>query len=238
MSADPQRYADEALVALGADCAVPLASATEHVPARAGLYAIHGGAGVWRELGLSEPPDARPLYAGKAEESLVARDLDTHFGDGRTGWSTVRRSFAALLHDALGLRGLPRNIAKPGYFASYGLSPEHDAALTAWMREHLTLTTWAKPADCDAGLAAIERVRAKDRALAPNAHSPSRRQIPYFDEAVATVGEMRTKPATLASLDFAMTATLRSSPRACLPFRRPRRRPRKSWCASVGWSSR
>lgn len=137
---------------------MPLAGAIGHVPAKPGLYAIHGGVGGWHELGLGEPPDARPLYAGKAEESLVARDLDTHFGDGRTGSSTVRRSFAALLHDALRLRGLPRNSAKPGYFASYGLSPEHDAALTAWMREHLMLTTWAKPADCDVGLASIECV--------------------------------------------------------------------------------
>jgi hypothetical protein len=158
MRADPPRYIDEVLVALGADCSVPLAGAVEHVPARPGLYAIHGGVDVWHELGLGEPPDARPLYAGKAEESLAARDLDTHFGEGRTGSSTVRRSFAALLHDALGLRGLPRNIAKPGYFANYGLSPENDVVLTAWMREHLTLTTWAKPADCEVGLATIERV--------------------------------------------------------------------------------
>jgi hypothetical protein len=157
VSAEAHPFADGALDALSAERAVRLARAAEHVPARPGLYAIHGGSAVWRELGLGAPPDARPLYLGKAEASLVSRDLDTHFGDGRTGSSTVRRSFAALLHDALKLRGMPRNPARPGYFANYGLSPEHDAALTAWMRKHLTLAIWAKPESCDAELASIER---------------------------------------------------------------------------------
>jgi hypothetical protein len=152
-----ERFADQALVALAAKRGIRLASVADHVPARPGLYAIHGKGAVWRELGLGAPPDARPLYLGKAEDSLVSRDLDTHFGGGRTGSSTVRRPFAALLHDALGLRGMPRNPAKPGYFANYGLSPNHDAELTAWMRGRLTLATWAKPDDCDVTLAAIER---------------------------------------------------------------------------------
>jgi GIY-YIG catalytic domain len=71
------------------------------VPDRPGLYAIHGDGNTWTGLGLGKPPDDRPLYVGKAEDSLVARDVKTHFGDGRTGQSTVRRSFAALLHDEL-----------------------------------------------------------------------------------------------------------------------------------------
>jgi len=118
-----------------------LTAAHSAVPAQPGLYAIYGEAVTWDMLGLGEPPDGRPLYIGKAEESLVTRDLKTHFGDGRTGQSTVRRSFAALLHDTLGLRGMPRNPARPGYFSNYGLSAAHDAALTRWMREHLHLAT-------------------------------------------------------------------------------------------------
>lgn len=67
------------------------------IAARPGLYAIHANAGVWRQLGLGAPPDERPLYVGKAEDSLVTRDLSTHFGDPKpgkqsiTGRSTVRR---------------------------------------------------------------------------------------------------------------------------------------------------
>lgn len=117
------------------------------MPDVAGLYAVHGDVGVWRELGLGDPPDDRPLYVGKAEDSLVSRDLRTHFGRRRTGSSTVRRSFAALLRDQLQLSGQPRNAAKPERPANYGLDAEGEARLTAWMRDRLSLAVWAKPDD-------------------------------------------------------------------------------------------
>jgi len=134
----------------------PLAGAEARVSGRPGLYAIYGDATTWDELGLGAPPNSRPLYVGKAEDSLVTRDLKTHFGDGRTGQSTVRRSFAALLHDTLGLRAIPRNPAKPGYFSNYGLTAACDAALTRWMKERLELAVWGKPADCAFNLGEIE----------------------------------------------------------------------------------
>lgn len=134
----------------------PLDQAVPHVPARAGLYAIYGDADTWQQLGLGDPPDERPLYVGKAEASLVTRDLATHFGDGRTGSSTVRRSFAALLREPLRLMARPRNSKRPERFANYGLAPEHDASLTAWMRESLELAVWPKPTECKLALAQIE----------------------------------------------------------------------------------
>lgn len=85
-----------------------LHDAEPRVPARPGLYAIYGGAETWSELGLGDPPDERPLYVGKAEDSLVTRHVSTHFGNDRTGSSTVRRSFAALLGKPLRLSALPR----------------------------------------------------------------------------------------------------------------------------------
>lgn len=145
----------EALRALAAEHARPIAKAAEHVPRRPGLYAIHAGRKVWLELVLGEPPDERPLYLGKAEASLVSRDLDTHFGDGRTGSST-RRSFAALLRQPLGFEGRPRNPAKPARPSNYGLSPAHDRKLTAWMRDKLSLAVWPKPNDCPFALVDIE----------------------------------------------------------------------------------
>lgn len=135
----------------------PLDQAVSRVPARPGLYAIYGDADTWRQLGLDHPPDERPLYAGKAEASLVARDLETHFGDGRTGSSTVRRSFAALLRVPLQLTARPRNPERPERFANYGLAPEHDESLTAWMHERLELAVWPRPAECELALAQIER---------------------------------------------------------------------------------
>ncbi|UOQ88033.1 hypothetical protein MUN74_12090 [Agromyces endophyticus] len=115
------------------------------VPDLPGLYAFHADASVWLLLGL-ESSDG-PLYVGKAERSLRSRDVRTHFEAGKTGSSTVRRSFAALLHDELSLRAIPRNPAKPAHFASFGLEPVSDARLSEWMHERLTLSWWASPAN-------------------------------------------------------------------------------------------
>lgn len=49
--------------------------AMEHVPDAAGLYAIYGPDQAWTQLGLQHLGDDRPLYVGKAEGSLVTRDL-------------------------------------------------------------------------------------------------------------------------------------------------------------------
>lgn len=124
-----------------------LAKALPNLPSVPGLYAIYGPPETWRDLGLGAPPDDRPLYVGKAEDSLVARDIATHFGNGRTGSSTVRRSFAALLRDTLDLHGMPRNPRKPDHFPNYGLSPADDTNLTAWMRARLEIAVWARHGD-------------------------------------------------------------------------------------------
>jgi hypothetical protein len=149
-------HVDAALSALSSKRARGLEQQIEHVPASPGLYAIYGDE-VWHELGLGEPPDERPLYVGKAEASLAARDIKTHFGDGRTGQSTVRRSFAALLADRLDLRGIPRNPDKPGHYSNYGLSPEHDRLLTEWMKRNLRLAVWPKPSNLGLELLDVER---------------------------------------------------------------------------------
>ena len=109
-----------------------------------GLYALYGSAAVWHQLGLGDPPDDRPLYVGKAEDSLVTRDLRTHFATGRTGQSSPRRSFAALLVDDLKLVAMPRRPAdpEPGKWTHYALEPDGDKRLTVWMLEHLRLAAW------------------------------------------------------------------------------------------------
>lgn len=120
----------------------------EIIPPKPGLYAVYADTAGWIELGLGAPPDKRPLYVGKAEKSLISRDLDTHFRAGRTGSSTLRRSLAALLRDTLGLRGIPRNQSKPERPAQYALSREQDALLDAWMAAHLSLAFWIAPDGC------------------------------------------------------------------------------------------
>ena len=94
-------------------------STRKTLPPKPGLYAIWADNESSAELGLHDLPESIPLYVGKAEDSVVTRDINTHFCDGRTGSSTVRRSFAALLRERLDLHGMPRYPSKPGYFANY-----------------------------------------------------------------------------------------------------------------------
>lgn len=120
----------------------PIVDAQANVPHVPGLYAVYGTRSALADLKLAAADVAQPLYVGKAEDSFVSRDLRTHFASGRTGQSTVRRSFAALLRESLHLRGMPRNPEKPGHFANFGLSPENDARLTSWMWSNLSLAVW------------------------------------------------------------------------------------------------
>jgi hypothetical protein len=126
------------------------------VPDRPGLYAIYASNVVWRKLGLGEAPDDRPLYVGKAEDSLVSRDLNTHFATGKTGRSSPRRSFAALLAHDLKLVAMPRRPAnpEPKKWTNYALEKPGDGRLTHWMCANLQLAVWVQPTG--APLAAVE----------------------------------------------------------------------------------
>jgi hypothetical protein len=137
-----------------------ITGAAEHVPTRPGLYAIYGDQQAWLELQLDPAPDA-PLYVGMAKHDLVRRDIDEHFATNpkkkpRTGSSTVRRSFAALLHDALDLHAVPRNLIRPERFSNYALADGGDARLNAWMHARLTLAVWPAPDSMPIPLSDVE----------------------------------------------------------------------------------
>ncbi|MGW3547006.1 GIY-YIG nuclease family protein [Janibacter hoylei] len=76
------------------------------------LRHLWDGAGPTRSRCADVNVDA-PLYIGKAERSLVSRDLQTHFTSGKTGQSSLRRSLAALLRVELDLTAQPRNPSRP-----------------------------------------------------------------------------------------------------------------------------
>jgi hypothetical protein len=120
------------------------------VPDRPGLYALYGSEATWKLLGLGKPPDRRPLYVGKAEASLVSRDLQTHFATGATGRSSPRRSFAALLagEGVLDLVAIPRRPAdpEPDKWTHFALEATGDEQLTDWMAARLSIAVWIKPA--------------------------------------------------------------------------------------------
>jgi hypothetical protein len=126
-------------------------AAATAVPSKPGLYAISASPDRWHALDLGQPPDTRPLYVGKSEDSLSSRDVRTHFATGKTGWSTVRRSLAALLTDTLELRGQPRTPSNPGNYSNFGLEPDGDQRLTDWMSTNLRLAVWASPPGTNLG---------------------------------------------------------------------------------------
>lgn len=129
-----------------------LASGDPDLPAGRGLYAFYGSPETWESIGLGVPPDGRPLYVGKAEASIIERDLRGHVGwpsgeTSLTGRSTLRRSVVALLSESglAELEAIPRNPANPNNFANYGLSREDDQWLTEWMRKSFSLSVWIAP---------------------------------------------------------------------------------------------
>jgi hypothetical protein len=154
-----RKLVSEALVSLrGAAVRVGMID-SEH-SSHPGLYAFYASVATWKALGLGVAPDDRPLYVGKAQNTLASRDIEGHFGlrergvQSPTGSSTLRRSLAALLAPERGYRGIPRNPANPGYFSNYGLSEAHDADLSTWMKNRLRLALW--PHDDVAALDRIE----------------------------------------------------------------------------------
>ncbi len=126
-----------------------ISDAYDRCPDTPGVYAVYGTEPAWIQLGLQPTETDGPLYVGKAEDSLVRRDLRTHFTTGRTGSSTLRRSIAALLRDELALKAIPRNTARPDHFANFAVESDGDARLTLWMQEWLTIAFWEKRSALD-----------------------------------------------------------------------------------------
>ncbi len=92
---------------------------------------------------VSATPTTRVRCTSASPSRTSRTETSGPICDGRTGSSTVRRSFAALLRERLGLHAQPRDPAKPDHFDRYALSPADDAMLTGWMHEHLTIAVWA-----------------------------------------------------------------------------------------------
>lgn len=147
-----------------------LAKVVPHVP---GLYAFHSVPGALSDVEWDVPFDGSLLYVGKAERSLASRDVSTHFGTGRTGSSTVRRSLAALLRDELDLDPRPRSETGRLYPSNYALEPDGDARLTSWMEANLRLAVWPSPASVDLGCVETEVIRIERPSLNLD-KSPSR----------------------------------------------------------------
>lgn len=160
-------------------------------PDEPGLYALYGSAEVWRELGLTPPPDARPpLYVGKAEDSLHTRDGRTHFGEGKTGWSTLRRSLAALLPEYTPVH---RSAAQDNP-THYALGKDDDLRLTQWMRANLAIRTWTKAGDVDLAELEGELIQRWKPPLNLKGHGGGELQKMIKEARQKMAARLRTKP--------------------------------------------
>jgi hypothetical protein len=79
-----------------------IVNALTHVPDAPGLYAVYGSRETWDELQLECESEQRSLYVGKAEDSLVNRDLQTHFATARVidGTAIIRGAPARFARSA------------------------------------------------------------------------------------------------------------------------------------------
>jgi hypothetical protein len=86
--------------------------------------------------------DQAVLYIGKTESSQRSRDANTHFSDGKTGSSTVRRSLGAIFISKLELNPIPRNSTdyERGRNNFYKFDDASEAKITNWMVNHIAVS--------------------------------------------------------------------------------------------------
>lgn len=82
------------------------------------------------------------IYIGKTESSQASRDRDTHFATGKTGSSTLRRSFGAMLRNRLKLNPIPRGKSdiKKGRTSHFKFDKASEIKLSDWMQKNLALS--------------------------------------------------------------------------------------------------
>jgi hypothetical protein len=106
-------------------------------PPEPGVYAIFLAEGA--TLPLVEAPETRLLYVGSST-NLAQRDVETHFADGQSGFSTIRRSLGALLKDVLDLTAIPRGTgASDTNYRNYRFEGAGESRLMEWMKENLEI---------------------------------------------------------------------------------------------------
>lgn len=94
-------------------------------------------------------PGGAVLYIG-VSGNLADREFDTHFAEGKTGFSTLRRSIGAILKEQLELTARPRGIgASKTNFTNYRFDDSGERRLSAWLREHLRVAVEAVPDPAD-----------------------------------------------------------------------------------------
>ena len=103
-------------------------------PSRPGIYGI-----------FLKPSSEFPYVASKngllyigSTGNLSSREYEDHFQSGSSGFSTLRRSFGAILKNTLSLIAIPRGTGNAdSNYACYRFTDEGERKLTEWMRNSL-----------------------------------------------------------------------------------------------------
>lgn len=106
-----------------------------------GIYAIFFIGNKFPLLG-EEVKKHQLIYIGKTESSQEKRDAKTHFADGKTGSSTVRKSIGSLLSTETELKPIPRNSTdfEKRRFSHFKFDEESEEKITVWMKSNLGLS--------------------------------------------------------------------------------------------------
>lgn len=87
-----------------------------------------------------EPDDI--IYIGKTESSQEKRDAKTHFKSGKTGSSTLRKTFGSLLRIKHKLKPIPRNNSDflKKRLSHFKFDDKSERIITEWMQNNLALS--------------------------------------------------------------------------------------------------
>lgn len=87
------------------------------------------------------------IYIGKTLKSQKSRDADTHFKSGKTGSSTLRKTFGSLLCNQIDLIPIPRSQSDidKKRFAHFKFDNISEEKLTKWMETYLGLSFYPYP---------------------------------------------------------------------------------------------
>lgn len=115
----------------------------QYFSTKPGIYAI--GFNGWEFLLSSakgKVKNGEIIYIGKTQSSQEARDKKTHFKNGGTKSSTLRRSIGAILREELELVPLPRSFTETTEkrFINYRFDENGEELLTDWMISNLSLS--------------------------------------------------------------------------------------------------
>ena len=121
------------------------------------------------------------IYIGKTESSQEKRDEKTHFCNGGTKSSTLRRSLGAILREELKLIPIPRSYTEKSEkrFTNFCFDEPGEKLLTNWMKVNLSLSFW----EFDGSIDEIETIE-KDiiQKLVPILNLKNNRSNPWSKE--------------------------------------------------------